>query len=81
MATMKNVYRDPQSTITTHHDTYPYISLSKFTGSLKDEVVLLTDVGRCIDRALALAFAVAGANLAYISRTLFDTLALVQEIL
>ena len=80
MATMANLYRDPRSTITTHHDTYPYISPSKFTGSLKDKVILLTGAGRGIGRASALAFAASGANVACISRTPSDTLSLVQEI-
>lgn len=80
MATMENLYRDPRSSITTHHDTYPYISPSKFTGSLKGKVVLLTGAGRGIGRASALAFAAAGANVACISRTHSDTLSLVQEI-
>ena len=77
---MANLYRDPRSTITTHHDTYPYISPSKFTGSLKGKVVLLTGAGRGIGRASALAFAAAGANVACISRTHSDIHSLVQEI-
>lgn len=77
---MANLYRDPRSTITTHHDTYPYISPSKFTGSLKGKVILLTGAGRGVGRASALAFAAAGANVACISRTHSDTLSLVQEI-
>ncbi|KAL9067613.1 MAG: hypothetical protein Q9161_006802 [Pseudevernia consocians] len=80
MATMANFYRDPRSTITTHHDTYPYISPSRFTGSLKGKVILLTGAGRGIGRASALAFAAAGANVACISRTHSDTRSLVQEI-
>ena len=77
---MANLYRDPRSTITTRHDTYLYISPSKFTGSLIGKVVLLTGAGRGIGRASALAFAAAGANVACISRTHSDTLSLVQEI-
>ena len=77
---MANLYRDPRSTITTHHDTYLYISPSKFTGSLHGKVILLTGAGRGIGRASALAFAAAGANVACISRTHSDTLSLVQEI-
>ena len=80
MASMGNLYRDPLSNITSHHDTYPYISPSKFTGSLRGKVVLLTGAGRGIGRAAALSFAAAGANVACISRTLSDTLSLVQEI-
>ena len=77
---MANLYRDPRSTITTHHDTYPYIFPSKFKGSLKGKVILLTGAGRGIGRASALAFAAAGANVACISRTLSDTVSLVEEI-
>ena len=80
MATMANLYRDPRSTMITYHDTYPYISPSKFEGSLRGKVVLLTGAGRGIGRAAALAFAAAGANVACISRTLSDTLSLVHEI-
>lgn len=80
MATMANLYRDPRSTIPTHHDTYPYISPSKFKGSLKGKVVLITGAGRGIGRAAALAFAAAGANVACISRTLSETLSLVHEV-
>ena len=77
---MTNLYQNPQSTITTHHDSYPYISPSKFAGFLKGKVILLTGAGRGIGRASALAFAAAGANVACISRTHSDTHALVQEI-
>ena len=77
---MANLYRDPRSTITTHHDTYPYIFPSKFKGSLNGKVVLLTGAGRGIGRASALAFAAAGANVACISRTLSETVSLVEEI-
>ena len=80
MATMTNLYQDPRSTIPIHHNTYPFISPSKFTGSLKGKVVLLTGAGRGIGRASAMAFAAAGANVACISRTHSDTLSLVQEI-
>ena len=77
---MANLYRDPRSTITIHHDTYPYIYPSKFRGALKGKVILLTGAGRGIGRASALACAAAGANVACISRTLSDTLSLVEEI-
>ena len=77
---MANLYRDPRSTVTTHHDTYPYISPSKFVGSLKGKVILITGAGRGIGRASALAFAAAGANVACISRTHIETLSLVQDI-
>ena len=80
MATMANLYRDPRSTVTNRHDTYPYISPSKYVGSLKGKVILITGAGRGIGRASALAFAAAGANVACLSRTHSETLSLVQDI-
>lgn len=80
MATMANLYQDPRSTFTNKHDTYPYISPSKFNGSLKGKVILITGAGRGIGRASALAFAAAGANVACLSRTHSETLSLVQDI-
>lgn len=80
MATMANLYQDPRSTVTDRHDTYPYISPSKFVGSLKGKVILITGAGRGIGRASALAFAAAGANVACLSRTHSETLSLVQDI-
>ena len=80
MATMANLYQDPRSTVTDRHDTYPYISPSKFVGSLKGKVILITGAGRGIGRASALAFAAAGANVACVSRTQSEVLSLVQDI-
>lgn len=71
----------PVSTgITLHHDTYPFISPSKFAGSLQGKVVLVTGASRGIGRAAALAFAAAGASVAAIGRTAPEIESLVSEI-
>ena len=77
---MANLYQDPRSTVTKNLDTYPYISPSKYVGSLKGKVILITGAGRGIGRASAFAFAAAGANVACVSRTHSETLSLVQDI-
>ncbi|AEO67846.1 uncharacterized protein THITE_2049423 [Thermothielavioides terrestris NRRL 8126] len=44
-------------------DVYPFISPSKFRGSLKDKVAIITGTAGAIGQALAESFAVAGAKL------------------
>lgn len=80
MATLEDLYHPPTSTISRHTDTYPFISPSKHTSSLKKKVVLVTGAGRGIGRATALAFAAAGAHVACLSRTQSDLSSLVHEI-
>ncbi len=80
MATMQNDYHNPNSTIPYHHDSYSYISPSKYAGCLTNKVVLITGAGRGIGKATALAFAAAGANVACMARTKADVDAVVKEI-
>ena len=77
---MENLYRNPASSVTYHHDTYAYISPAKYKGSLRNKVVLITGAGRGIGRATALAFAAAGASVACMARTKSDVQAAVKEI-
>ena len=70
----------PDSAISRHNDTYPFISPSKHNGTLTDTTVLITGAGRGIGRAAALAFAVAGANVACLSRTYTDLESVSNEV-
>ncbi|KAK0514047.1 hypothetical protein JMJ35_003769 [Cladonia borealis] len=80
MATMQNLYRNPGSSITYHHDTYDYISPAKYRDTLKGKVVLITGAGRGIGKATALAFAAAGASVACLARTHSDVENVVRQI-
>lgn len=77
---MQNDYRNPSSSIPYHHDSYTYICPSKYAGSLKKKVVLITGAGRGIGRSTAFSFAAAGANVACMARTKSDVEAVVKEI-
>jgi len=80
MTSLAKSYKNPKSTIPHHRDTYPYISPSKYTSTLKNKVVLITGAGRGIGKATAFAFAAAGAHVASMSRTCSDVEAVVHEI-
>ena len=80
MATIQNLYRNPGSSVTYHHDTYDYISPTKYKDSLKGKVVLITGAGRGIGKATALAFAAAGASVACVARTHSDIENVVKQI-
>ena len=77
---MQNLYRNPGSSVTYHHDTYDYISPTKYKDSLKGKVVLITGAGRGIGKATALAFAAAGASVACVARTHSDVENVVKQI-
>lgn len=69
-----------KTTITRHTDTYPFISPARYASTLTNKTVLITGAGRGIGRAIALAFAAAGASVVCLSRTRSDVDAVVAEI-
>lgn len=68
------------SGITLHHDTYPFISPSKYSDDLRRKVVLVTGASRGIGRHTALSFAAAGASVAALGRTATEIDSLIAEI-
>lgn len=60
--------------------SYPFIDLDQFKGVLTGSSVLVTGAGRGIGRAIALAFADAGANLACVARSISELKTLSSEL-
>ena len=52
-----------------HHDIYDFISPTQLAKSLENKVAFITGAGRGIGKAIALAFAEAGADVALLART------------
>ncbi|KAK7414062.1 hypothetical protein QQX98_007094 [Neonectria punicea] len=63
-----------------HSTTYPFIEPSRFTHALNGQAALITGAGRGIGKAIALAFARAGANVICVSRTKQEIDLVVQQI-
>ena len=51
-----------KSTLTRHHDTYPFIDPYRFKNALRNKVVIVTFAHRGMGKATANAFAAAGAS-------------------
>ena len=56
------------TTLPKQYDTYDFISPSRFKGTLKGKVVLITGASAGLGKAAALAFAAAGASVACVAR-------------
>jgi NAD(P)-dependent dehydrogenase (short-subunit alcohol dehydrogenase family) len=52
-----------------HRNVYPFISPTRLAGSLAGKIALITGAGRGIGKAISLAFAEAGADVALLART------------
>ena len=72
--------RQPSSSLTKHNDTYPSIDPSKYAKAHVGKTVVVTGGGQGLGKAMALAFANAGADVAIIGRSQQPLLATASEI-
>ncbi|EUC46225.1 hypothetical protein COCMIDRAFT_25765 [Bipolaris oryzae ATCC 44560] len=73
-------FRQPSSSLTKHNDTYPFIDPSKYARAHTGKTVVVTGGGQGLGKAIALAFANAGADIAIIGRSQQPLLATASEI-
>ena len=68
------------SSLTPRNDVYPFIAPEQHKGKLSGKIVIITGAGRGLGRAIAKAFAAAGARLICVARRKTDLDEVVEEI-